>query len=248
MNRGPLRGRTPAPVVRRDADVPACDRRERRDLHGIRTAITAGAAAAGAGWIALPEFTDSSDPGTITGTPYNTTVAALAVARVTGPGRIAFRSEGGGLGTANARAIAAASAQSVVIAWTNGDQIETATLGPSGALTHLLSTPGSPNPGLLRPAVGPDGAYAIQWTDATGRHADAVPAGGDAFEPLLAGDATIPPGTSVLLAGRRGRLDRWPRGHRCRRGPDHRGAERCTGAGPGAASAPSRCVAARAGR
>jgi hypothetical protein len=170
---------------------------------GLQSGSTVGTLAAGGGWIAVPEYQYSYDPGEIDGTPSSSSTNSLEVARVQGGRRISFRSvqpssaqDMGPMQVSGAGEVLAA----VWTDYTGAGLISTAALNARGNLPTPVSQTGAAIAGSLHLSVGPDGAYALTWRDATGVHAIAVPAGLPS-SPLLGPGVPLEAAERVVLSG-----------------------------------------------
>jgi hypothetical protein len=171
---------------------------------GVQDATTLGKVAAGGDWIAVPQYEDNSDPGSIDGTPFDNTTSSLEVARVSGPRRISFRSVSPSSSLAMGPMLVAGARKVLAVAWTDATgtgQVDDATLNASGNLPDPLVQTGTPSDGSLRLSVGQDGAYALSWRDGLGVHAMAAPAGAQRPSALLGSDVALDPADRVVLAG-----------------------------------------------
>jgi len=86
---------------------------------GVQDATTLGKVAAGGDWIAVPQYEDNSDPGSIDGTPFDNTTSSLEVARVSGPRRISFRSVSPSSSLAMGPMLVAGARKVLAVAWTD---------------------------------------------------------------------------------------------------------------------------------
>jgi hypothetical protein len=170
---------------------------------GLQSGSTVGTLAAGGGWIAVPEYQYSYDPGEIDGTPSASSTNSLEVARVRGGRRISFRSvqpssaqDMGPMQVSGAGEVIAA----VWADYTGAGVISTATLNARGNLPAPVSHTGAATAGSVHLSSGPDGAYALIWTDAAGVHAIAAPAGLPPA-PLVGPGIALEPADRVVLSG-----------------------------------------------
>jgi hypothetical protein len=181
---------------------------------GAAETTTLGTPAAGGGLIAIPLLDSSSDPGDIDGNPYNRTDTSLTVSPLSGPRKIAFRTDatpvdslgfpahpGIELSNATDAAVLASTSSAVFAAWPQSGGIVGATLARSGAPTDLVHFAGTPDQGTLALVTGPDGAYAAQWSQGSAGYAAVVAPGQTTAAPLLGADATFPAADQLVLAG-----------------------------------------------
>jgi hypothetical protein len=171
---------------------------------GAQDATTLGTVAAAGGWIVVPQYEDNYDPGTIDGNPFSKTTSSLEVARVSGPRFISFRSVAAGDSVTMGPMLAAGARNVLAVAWTDtagAGEINSATLNASGNLPDPVTQTGRPTDYSLRLAVGPDGAYAVSWSDGTSTHVMAAPAGAKLLTALLGPDVPIDPADQVVLSG-----------------------------------------------
>ncbi len=182
---------------------------------GLRDATTVGTVAVGGGWIAVPQYEESSDPGTITGAPHYETSSSLLVARVTGSRFISFRSVSPAHSETMEPMLAMGAAGVLAVVWSDragSGTIDSDSLNAAGNLLTPATQTGMPKGDALRLTAGPDGAYALWWGDPAGAHALVfVPGGllpgpgenGGAFLPLLGPNVQFDPSDQIVLAGGR---------------------------------------------
>ena len=171
---------------------------------GVRDATTVGTVATGGGWIAVPEYEESSDPGTIDGTPRDETAGFLSVARVSGSRFISFKPVSPRHSVTMGPMLAAGAARVLAVAWTDSagsGAIDSASLNAGGNLPVPATQPGQTTRSTLRLTAGPDGAYALSWSDAAGAHALAAPPGANSPLPLLGAGVPLEPTEQIVLAG-----------------------------------------------
>jgi hypothetical protein len=170
---------------------------------GQQSGTTIGTVAAGGGWIAVPTYEYSYDPGEIDGTPSSSSTNSLEVARVQGGRRISFRSVQPSSSQSLGPMLVSGASGVLAAAWTDytgAGLISTAALNARGNLPTPVSHTGAVSEGSLHLSSGPDGAYAVTWRDATGVHALAAPSGLPAAA-LLGPGVPLDPADRVVLSG-----------------------------------------------
>jgi hypothetical protein len=173
---------------------------------GVQDATTLGTVAVGGGWMAVPQYEESSDPGTIDGTPSDNRMSSLEVARVAGSRSISFRPVGARYSVTMGRMLVAGAEKVLAVAWTDtagGGEIESARLNASGHLPTPVTRLGAPQGNSLALTAGPDGAYALWWREGGGTQAVAAPAGSQQqqLSALLGAGVLLSAADEVVLAG-----------------------------------------------
>jgi hypothetical protein len=171
---------------------------------GVQDTTTLGTVAAAGGWIVVPQYEESYDPGEIDGTPFNHTTSSLEVSRVSGSRYISFRSVQARYSLTMGPMLVAGAQNVLAVAWTDAagaGQIDNATLSASGNLPDPVTQSGAPTDGSLRLSAGPDGAYAVSWRDGSGAHVMAAPAGAQRLTALLGPDVPLDPAEHLVLSG-----------------------------------------------
>jgi hypothetical protein len=169
---------------------------------GLQVDVTVGTPAAAGGWFAVPELYERSDSGSITGEPSYEATSSLAVARVSGPRRISFGGAEASRSTTMGPMLVVGARNVLAVAWTDtlgAGKVESAPLNASGGLPEPFTLAGAAHG--LKLWGGPDGAYALSWSDASGSHAFAAPAGALQPAPLLGPGVPLAPGQRVVLSG-----------------------------------------------
>ena len=171
---------------------------------GVRDATTVGTIAAGAGWIAVPGYDESSDPGTIDGTPRSETTSFLWVARAAGSRFIKFKQVSPSRSLTMGPMLAAGAPGVLTVAWTDsagGGTVDSAVLNAGGSVPAPAMQTGEASDYSLRLVAGPDGAFAVSWRNSAGAHALAFPAGAHAPVPLLGPSLALDPAAQLALSG-----------------------------------------------
>ena len=171
---------------------------------GAQDLTTLGTVAAGGNWLVVPQYEAHSDPGLIDGTPSNSTISSLEVARVSGPRFISFRPVSARYSLTMGPMLVAGVRNVLAVAWTDAagaGQIDSATLNANGNLPDQLTQLGAPSADSLQLSIGPDGAYAVSWSDGTAAHIMAAPARTQRLSPVLGPDVPLAPADHVVLSG-----------------------------------------------
>jgi len=171
---------------------------------GVQNDTSFGTVAAGGGWIAVPQYEESNDPGSIDGSPFSDSTSSIEVARVSGPRFISFKPVQAKYSITMGPMLLAGGRNVLAVAWTDtaaAGQIDTATLNASGNLPAPHAQTGQTTGNSLALAGGPDGAYAVSWSDSAGAHAMAAPAGASQLTALLGPGVPLDPTDHVVLSG-----------------------------------------------
>jgi hypothetical protein len=171
---------------------------------GVQDTATLGTLAVGAGWIAVPQYTDNYNPEVPGPNPLGETTDSLWIARVAGPRFITFKTAAAPYSATMGPMLVAGAANTLAAAWSDvatPGRVESGVLGAGGKVSLPLVEPGVPSEGSLRIAVGPDGARALSWRDGGGLHLTGAPAGAQQLGPLFGPGVALDPSARVLLSG-----------------------------------------------
>jgi hypothetical protein len=170
---------------------------------GLEEVTVLGTVAAGGGWIAVPQYEDKFDPGTIDGSPSDKTTSSLELARVVGRRQISFRTASPSTSGTMGPMLVAGATSGLAVAWTDvagAGQVDTTTLGAGGHLSTPVAQLTAADRGSLRLTSAPDGTFVVSWHTAAGEQAVATPAGLSAT-PLLAPSVALDPAAHIVLSG-----------------------------------------------
>jgi hypothetical protein len=170
---------------------------------GVQDTTTLGALAAGAGWIAIPQYANNYNP-EVMGTGPAETTDSLWVAHISGPRLITFRLASAPYSATMGPMLLAGARSLLAVAWNDAaapGRVESAVLSASGNVSAPLLEAGAPAEGSLRLSVGADGARAVSWREGSGLHLMGAPAGAQQLAPLVGPQAPLDPADRVVLSG-----------------------------------------------